>query len=295
MSKCTGCGISLQNVDKLEIGYTNDLKNKYCERCFRLIHYNEDKKVSNLNNENVINKINQLNKFTFFITDIININEELIKFFKSIHNEKVLVINKCDIIPNNLKLEHLEKNIKEVYNIYEDVFFISAKNKMYLSRIINLIEDKGEVIFCGETSSGKSTLINSLTDKSLTTSKYNNTTLDFIKIKYFDYIIYDTPGILFENEKRPVENIIINTKKTKSDYEININDTIISGDGNLTIIFDKNVKWKSNKLKNDLNYNYVVKDNSDILINGVGFIYIKKGFNLKSNKKLEIRKSIIGR
>ena len=32
MSKCVGCGITLQNECKNELGYTPNLENKYCER-----------------------------------------------------------------------------------------------------------------------------------------------------------------------------------------------------------------------------------------------------------------------
>ena len=38
MSKCIGCGIALQNTDKEKLGYTKNLENKYCERCFKTLH-----------------------------------------------------------------------------------------------------------------------------------------------------------------------------------------------------------------------------------------------------------------
>ena len=294
MNKCIGCGIKLQNNNKDEIGYTKDLNNKYCERCFKTIHYNEEKKVNNLDNYKIIDKINKLSYFTIFITDLLNINEELINTFKNINNNKVLVINKCDIIPNTLKLEHLENNIKKVYNIKEDIFFISAKKKYNLNKIINLIKDNKNVIFCGETSSGKSTLINSLTNSNLTTSKYDNTTLDFIKIKYEDYIIYDTPGIFFSN-KEALNKILLNTKQLNDKYILIINDVKIKCNSNITLLISDNCMISSKKDDIDFDNIYHIEDNSDIVIPGYGFIYIKKGETIKSNKKLEIRKSIIGK
>ena len=39
MSKCVGCGISMQDSNKNALGYTPNIDNKYCERCFKTIHY----------------------------------------------------------------------------------------------------------------------------------------------------------------------------------------------------------------------------------------------------------------
>ena len=41
--KCVGCGITLQSKDINNLGYVPKEKEndaKYCERCFKLIHYN---------------------------------------------------------------------------------------------------------------------------------------------------------------------------------------------------------------------------------------------------------------
>ena len=163
MSRCIGCGIKLQNTNKKLIGFTPKLDNKYCERCFKTTHYNEEIKVSNINNTNVLDKINNFGLYTIFISDLLSLNNASMNLFKNIKNQKMLVINKCDLIPNNFKLEHLEENIKNSFQIDCDITFISAKKKMYLNKIIDAITDNQKVIICGETSSGKSTLINELT------------------------------------------------------------------------------------------------------------------------------------
>ena len=292
MSKCIGCGIKLQNEFKNNLGYTNDLKNKYCARCFKTIHYNEEIKVNNIDNLKTIDKINKLGHFTIFITDLLNINKELIEIFKSINNKKVLVINKCDIIPDNLKLEHIESNIATSFNIKEEIFFISAKKSMYLNRIIKLIEEYEEVIFCGETSSGKSTLINKLLNSNLTTSKYSNTTLSFIKLPYLNYTIYDTPGLMLK-EKNINEDFYIFTKQLNEEFVLNIDGLLINTNGNITIYTNhKNISSK--KLKEKLDYEYHILANSDIEIDN-GFIFIKNPCTINSNRELIIRKSIIGK
>ena len=294
MSKCIGCGIKLQNKDINKLGYTKDLSNKYCERCFKTVHYNEERKVNNIDNFKIIDKVNKLSYFTIFITDLLSINEGIINIYKSINNEKVFVINKCDTIPSILKIEHLKDNLKKVYDIKEDIYFISAKKKYNLNSIIEIIENNKKIILCGETSSGKSTLINNLIGSNLTTSKYSNTTLDFIKLKYEDYDIYDSPGINVI-DKEIYDKININTKQVNDKYIININDLKIKCNGNLTFIVSNKCIINSRKDNSILSNKVSVSDNIDILLEGCGFIYLKKGTVIESNKELKIRKSIIGK
>lgn len=295
MSKCIGCGIKLQDNNKEGLGYTRKLDNKYCERCFKTIHYNEEKKVTNLDNLKIIEKINKLGHFTIFITDLVSINKKLIEVFKSINNEKILVINKCDIIPNNLKLEHIEENIKDSFNIDNEVCFISAKNNLYLNKIINLIEENKNVILCGETSSGKSTLINKLIDSNLTTSRYSNTTLDFIKLKYMDYIIFDTPGIMINENKANTEKIIVSTKQLSDKYVLSIGDVKLKVNGNLTFIIPNNIKISSKKEDVELKEVINILKPSDIELSCGGFIFVKTSCIISANKTLGVRKSIISK
>lgn len=292
MSKCVGCGIKLQDKFKDKLGYTKKLDNLYCERCFKTIHYNEERKIDNFNNDDILEKINKLNKSTVFISDFLSLNTEVIKIFKKIKNKKILVINKCDLIPNNIKLQHIEENIKNSFDLYDDVFFISAKLKYNLNKLIDFIEEEKNVIICGETSSGKSTLINKLISSNLTTSKYSNTTLDFIKLKYMDYVIYDSPGLVINSSKKNITNIKVITKVLKNDYNVIIDDIVINGSGNVTLFLDENVNVVSKKKKDEFQYKYSIKDKQDIELDN-GFIFVKNGFSISSNKELGIRDSII--
>jgi len=295
MSKCIGCGITLQNTDKNNLGYTLKIDNKYCERCFKTIHYNEERKIENIDNSKIINKINKLGYLTIFITDLLSINKSLIDVFKSINNDKILVINKCDIIPDNLKLEHIEENIKNSFNIDDDICFISAKKNLYLNKIINKIEEYNTVILCGETSSGKSTLINNLIGSNLTTSKYSNTTLDFIKLKYMDYTIYDTPGILINENKKSIENIKILTKQMNDNYVLTVGNLKLRCNGNITLFFSDNIKINTKKENVNLDNKINITKSSDIELLDGGFIFVKNPCIIESNLKLNVRDSIIGK
>ncbi len=67
MSKCIGCGITLQNTSVNNPGYVQDLSFKYCERCFRNVNYSEIKDANlNVTNNDIINKINRDSSLTFF-------------------------------------------------------------------------------------------------------------------------------------------------------------------------------------------------------------------------------------
>ena len=234
----------------------------------------------------------KLNYFTIFLTDIINLSKDLLNIYQSINNKKVLVINKCDLIPKNINLNHLAQNIQKNFSLKEEVIFISAKKNYNLGIINNLISLNKNVIFCGETSSGKSTLINNLFSSNLTTSKYQNTTLDFIKLKYEDNTIFDSPGILLNEEKGNVEKIVVLTKKLSEEFTLTINDLKLKGEGNITLFLDSKTSFKSKKEDIKLDKEVSIHDACDIELFKGGFIFTKNA-KIKSNKELVIRKSII--
>ena len=157
----------------------------------------------------------------------------------------------------------------------------------------------------GITNAGKSTLINSILkknniNKEIVTSNKPNTTLDFIKFKIDDYIIYDTPGF---------DYLSLNYKIINSEIKpitINITKEVtISINGCIDFYFDKpnkiviytthnSVKRKfKDTIKKGKDINTF--DNSDIIIPGVGFINVKNACIVKSIIEiLEVRPNISG-
>ena len=73
--RCIGCGLLLQDQDELEPGYTPNLKNDYCKRCFRLKNYGE-KNEETVNEENILKKVNKGEGLAFFLVDFLNLNQE---------------------------------------------------------------------------------------------------------------------------------------------------------------------------------------------------------------------------
>ena len=61
MTKCLGCGITLQTTSELELGYTPNLEKEVCERCFKLQNYGTYTSVA-LDNNDYLKIINSINK-----------------------------------------------------------------------------------------------------------------------------------------------------------------------------------------------------------------------------------------
>ena len=327
--KCIGCGSILQSDDRNKIGYIIKEKisdAKYCERCFKITNYNE-KIIVPLKGINtyIIDEINKDDKYVFFLVDFLNINKETIDTFKQIKNNKTLVISKLDIIPRSIKQNLIINWLKEEYGITENIIFISSIKNLNTGSIENILErnNQKEAYILGYTNAGKSTLINKLcienniTNNKITTSLIPNTTLDFIKIKLnVNLTIIDSPGFTlnqtlyndndFElierinpktflkpitHQTKDITSIIIENKIRLTPQNKNSLTFYTSNKINITKVFNDN-----NELKDNKETIYHIKDNSDIVIKGLGFINIKKECNLIVNSEyqdlIEIRKSM---
>lgn len=300
--KCKGCGLSLQNENKDLLGYTPDLKNDFCMRCFKLTHYNElINSGLDIDNAALIKRINKKNIFVIFLVDFLNIYNEIIDTYKKITSNKTLVITKSDIIPNNIKVNTLINNIKDLYEIDEDIIITSSKNKNNIKVIERLCKDKKKVLIAGFTNAGKSSIINRLMDSSITVSSKLNTTQDFIKLENRDYIIYDAPGFISKNaleDNIPMHEIKPITYQMQPKYYLHFNDINLyfQSDVNITM-YMKEMKINKLRLKEDVDCNICIPSNSDLMIKGLGFIKFSKAtfININiPNDYYEIRPSIIG-
>lgn len=324
--KCNGCGTILQTTNKEEKGYIREDKYKdssYCERCFKIIHYNE-RIVTNLDNINdyILEEVNKKAKYVYFLVDLLNINQETINTFKQIKTPKTLIISKLDIIPKSIKESKITSWLKDEYGVNEEVLFQSSKKNINTKAILNKLENKNikEVYILGFTNAGKSTLINMLTnatnENKITTSSIPNTTIDFIKIKLDNISIIDSPGFtntttIYEPDEfdlikrvmprtflkpttyqvKPISSILIEDKVR---IQSSINNSLtfyISNALKVERVFDNNTNLTDKEVTI-----LEIPENSDLVIKSLGFINIKKTCTLKihSDKKelFEIRKSM---
>ncbi len=299
--RCLGCGALLQNSDENNLGFTPNLANSYCKRCFRLKNYGELKVKSTVDIKKVLNKVNKSGGMALFLIDYLNINKETINYFKSIKIEKALVISKCDILRKEMKQSKISKWLKDIYNINEDILYISNSNSYKSSNILEFIKEKNfqDIFIMGITNAGKSTFINKLIkkDKILVSDK-ENTTLDFIKLKIDNYNIYDTPGFSYTNLGsisksliKPISYVI------KGGVSIVINNKykIYFKECNKVILY-LNIDDIKKEYKKDVYKNKVkVYENSDLVLPGLGFINIKNECLIETNFDVfELRKDISG-
>ena len=223
---CIGCGAPIQTKYKDRLGYTPqsalekgmETGELYCQRCFRLRHYNEITDVQLTDDDflRLLHEVGDSNALVVNVVDIFDFNGSVIpglpRFVAG--NDVLLVGNKKDILPKSVKTSKVAQWLTE--RAHEeglcpvDVVLTSAQNKQAIKELIEKIEQyrKGrDVYVVGVTNVGKSTLINAIIqeitgDKEvITTSRFPGTTLDKIEIPLADGShIYDTPGIIHRHQ-----------------------------------------------------------------------------------------------
>jgi len=223
---CIGCGATIQTTDKTGLGFTPqsalekglETGEVYCQRCFRLRHYNEITDVQLTDDDflKLLHEVGDSDALVVNVIDIFDFNGSVIpglpRFVSG--NDVLLVGNKKDILPKSVKPGKISQWLTE--RAHEeglrpvDVVLTSAQNKHAIREVIDKIEHyrKGrDVYVVGVTNVGKSTLINAIIQEItgdqnvITTSRFPGTTLDKIEIPLDDgSYIYDTPGIIHRHQ-----------------------------------------------------------------------------------------------
>ncbi|WP_314059291.1 ribosome biogenesis GTPase YqeH [uncultured Vagococcus sp.] len=259
--RCIGCGSIVQTEDKEGLGYTPqsalekglESGEVYCQRCFRLRHYNDIQDVSLTDDDflRLLNGIGQEDALIVNVVDIFDFNGSLIpglhRFIGS--NPVLLVGNKVDILPKSLKRGKMTQWMRE--RAHEaglrpiDVLLTSAKKPLEMETLLETIEkyrNGRDVYVVGVTNVGKSTLINAIIKSTagvqelITTSQFPGTTLDKIEIPLEDgKFLIDTPGIIHKFQmahylgKKDLR-IIAPTKEIKPKvYQLNPEQTLFLG------------------------------------------------------------------
>lgn len=224
---CIGCGAKIQTEDKNALGFlpAGALKKKiendedlYCQRCFRLRHYNEIATTSLTDADflRLLKEIGQHDALIVNVVDIFDFNGSLISNLHKLTggNDLLMVANKRDVLPKSLKVGKLTAWLREQAASRslkpKDILVTSAQNKDDVAELMEAIEyyRRGrDVYVVGVTNVGKSTLINAIiksasgSEDVITTSRFPGTTLDKIEIPLDeDSALIDTPGIIHRGQ-----------------------------------------------------------------------------------------------
>ena len=306
---CIGCGVKLQDSNMLFEGYTPDLANDICSRCFKLRNYG-DYQISTKSNEeylDILRSVNETKDLVLYVVDLLNIEKDIKMIREYIKNRLILVLTKRDILPKSVNDDKIKQYFSNLGLDYQDIIIISSNKNYNMDELLLMIKKHKSsryVYVVGHTNVGKSTLINKMVQNyseekyELTISPLPSTTLNKVNIKLTDDLtLIDTPGLI---DRGSIVNYVDfdTIKKISAKKEINT-DTFQLKEGQCLIIDnifridyvegEKNsfTFFVSNDLdivKKDLNKCDLLKDLSkrtidvgyhqDLVINGLGFIKI---------------------
>lgn len=296
MTKCIGCGALLQSDFPNDEGYTKNLDNKLCERCFNIKHYNKYLKVENKDYRDVISSIDSKGDLILLVTDFLNLyNLDL-----DLKSPVILVLTKTDLLPRSVNKEHLLSKIG--MDVIGKVM-VSSKNNYNFDLLYNMImkyKKSNNVYVIGYTNAGKSTLVNKFLKNygsyngEITVSNLPSTTLDLIENKVNDELtLIDTPGLLDSGSMVLSASAEV-LKKITPRKEIRPISFQVKGCQSLLVEDFLRIDLENTNIilymSNDLNYRrayskkeclltsheVLIGKNKDLVIKGLGFITFKK-------------------
>lgn len=312
---CIGCGVKLQTENITEEGYTTNIENDICSRCFRMKNYGEYQIVTKSNDEyiEILKTVNDTKDLVIYVIDLLNISRDINLIREYFDNKVLLVLNKRDILPKSIKDEKIISYFESLGLDYQDIVIISPKKNYNIDELLLKVKKyktSKNVYVVGHTNVGKSTLINTLMknyseyDSELTISPLPSTTLNKISIKLNnDLTLIDTPGLVDDGSiLNYVSNDMIKKISPKKEikpktYQLKKGQCLIIGDlfrvdyvegerNSFTVFVSNDLKIKRlnmekhNELKNLFKHDIKVLYHEDLVVNGLGFIKIVEEANI---------------
>ena len=329
---CIGCGVKLQDSNMLFDGYTADLSNDICSRCFRLKNYGEYQISVKSNSEyiEILKNINETKDLVLYVIDLLNIEKDIRMIREYINNRLILVLTKRDILPRSIKDEKIKDYFSKLGLEYQDIIIISAKKNYNIDELLLLIKkhkSSKNVYVVGHTNVGKSTLIKKImknysnAECDLTISPLPSTTLNKINIKLSDDLtLIDTPGLIdrgnivhyvdfsFLKKISPKKEIKPKTYQIKPGQCLIVSELLridyTTGNKNsFTLFFSNDLKIKKYNGKKNNTMTDIIKRtlevgyHQDLVINGMGFVKITEkaviDVYIDKNVEIFIRDSLI--
>ena len=321
---CLGCGVRLQDENILNIGYTTNLNNDLCMRCFRLRNYGEYESISSnlVSYEKILSIVNRSRELVLYVVDALNLPRDIGIIKNYLKNDIILVINKRDLLPDSVKDEKIIEYVRKLEIDFKDIVIISSEKNYNMDNLYKKIlkyQRSNEVYVVGYTNAGKSSLISRFIsnygngDIALTVSPLPSTTLNRIMIPINSRLtLIDTPGII---DNSNIINFVdkkmykkLNSKKVikPRTYQLSSGQSLLLGDfvrldylegdrNSLTFFIPNEIKikrasFRGDKLKDLSEFNYNILYSHDLCIMGLGFIKFVAGCKIRLyiNKDIDV-------
>ena len=87
---CKGCGIALQNDDPQGLGYVPALDASYCQRCYKIRHYDQVtiSMQQGIESNQTLEKINKIDGIVFWVVDLFTFEASMISRLNQSCREK---------------------------------------------------------------------------------------------------------------------------------------------------------------------------------------------------------------
>lgn len=245
--KCIGCGVRLQSDKPDQIGYVLREDQVYCQRCFRIKHYNDSliSMQKGIDNDWLWQSIEAKDALMVWIVDVIDFEASILNGLNRhlIDKDIILVLTKSDLLPLETNVEKLALFIQERLKFHgikvQAILLCPNLHKQDVQSIesieeaIQYFRDNRDVVFLGIANAGKSSVLNALLKQNqITTSFYPGTTLDLNPILLADYTMYDTPGfvnprsLLTHVDEQQLKQVIIRKRMKPKVYQLKGNQSL---------------------------------------------------------------------
>lgn len=176
---------------------------EYCQRCFRLTHYDRQQDYIDLTVTQDLSLIEDLQGIFVWIVDVIDLETSLLSVIPQFLKNRrfIMVVNKCDLLPATVKEMKIRKYIGlrlKQLGLQSEAVIIRGRESDFREKMIEIIRNRKEdFIFMGIANVGKSTVINDLLGQPLLTVNRNpSTTLAVNRIETEYGTLIDSVGLV---------------------------------------------------------------------------------------------------
>ncbi len=238
--KCRGCGAPLQTEDPARIGYVVSADMEYCQRCFRLIHYDQQTPIE-IEAMKSLDYLNDVTSDYIWLIDASDMETSLNCGFAAFYreHEALVVLTKYDVLPATLTEKKLRNyvsgRLKSLGVRFSGIVIKGAEGSREKIRCF-VRDSKRSVTVTGTANAGKSTFINWLTESNtLTVNPHPSTTLALNRIDTAFGTIFDSVGLVVSGsvqshvDGNELKAVVVRQKLKPKVYQLNGDQSLAIG------------------------------------------------------------------